>query len=243
MIPPELTDRDLLAYLDGEADPQVAEHLERCPHCRQRAARLAHLQGHLTAQLYRLVCPPPQELGEYHLGLLAADRAAAVAYHLAECPHCTREIAQLQDYLADLSPALDLSQVERVVGRVRVLVARLLAAGDEAGWPGQPSLAPALPGLRGAEAGPLIYQADGLQVLIQIQEDVQQPGRKTILGLVTGLDNPHQLEVHVWQAGQRIATAPVDELGNFALSNVTPGSYELILSGPEVEIHIQALDI
>ena len=243
MIPPELADRDLLAYLDGEADPQVAEHLERCPHCRRRAARLARQQDHLTAQLYRLACPPPQELGEYHLGLLSADQAVAVAHHLAECPHCGREMAQLQDYLADLAPALELSPAERVVGRVRVLVARLLAAGGETDWTGQPALVPALAGLRGAEVEPMVYQANGLQVLIQVQDDVQQPGRKTILGLVTGLDDAHQWEVHLWQAGEWVATAPIEELGNFALSNVAPGSYELILSGPMLEIHIAGLEV
>jgi anti-sigma factor RsiW len=96
--PPEPADRDLLAYIDGEPDDRVAVHLEQCPHCRERAQHLARLQDILTAHLYRFNCPPPATLGEYHLGVLPGDRAAAVTQHLAECPRCGSEIAQLKDY-------------------------------------------------------------------------------------------------------------------------------------------------
>jgi hypothetical protein len=240
--PPELNDRELLTYIDGEADQQVVAHLERCPHCREKGHRLARLQDRLTTRLYRFTCPSPVELGEYHVGLLPRDQAAAVARHLAECPHCTREVAQLKDYLAELAPALEPSPLERIKERARVLVARLVNGGLETGLLGQPALAPAYAGLRGQEKEPYLYQADDIQVAIEIQEDAEQPDRRVLLGLVIGTE-PTGVEAHLWQVDQRVAVVSVDELGNFVIPDLAPGSYELILSGAELEIHIQELQV
>ena len=240
--PPELNDRDLLAYIDGEAADQVAAHLGRCPHCRERAGRLTVLQNRLTTRLYRITCPSPAELGDYHLDMLPDDQTATVAQHLAECPHCTRELAQLTDFLADLEPALEPGPLTRVRERARVLIARLAGGGREAGPLAQPAFAPAYAGVRGESEEPYLFQADDVQIAVEVQDDAERPGRKVILGLIMGIE-PTGLEVHLWQSEQRIAVVPVDELSNFVFSNVAPSNYELILSGPEVEIHMQELQV
>ncbi len=235
--PPELADVDLLAYLDGESDARVATHLEDCPHCRQRARSLGRLQGHLTARLYRYNCPSSADLGEYHLGLLPHDQEAALVYHLTECPRCAHEVSELEDYLADLAPDVDFGLLEQAKEQVRVLVARLANGGVSVNLLGQPALA----GVRGHEREPLIYEADGIQVVIEVHQDPDQPERRSIFGLVTGADDPGQLEVHLWQSSQPVATVQVEDIGNFVIPSLTPGRYELILSGAEVEIHIQEL--
>ncbi len=240
--PPELNDRELLTCIEGEADPQMMAHLEQCLHCREKAHRLTRLQDRLTAQLYRITCPSPLELGEYHLGLLPRDQAAAVARHLAECPHCAREVAQLTDYLAELAPTMEPGLLEQVKERVKVLVAHLVNGGLAAGLLTQPTLTPAYAGIRGGEGEPFLYQADDVQIATEVQDDAERPGRKVLLGLVIGME-PSGVKAHLWQAGQRVAVVPVDELGNFVIPSLAPGSYELILSGPEVEIHIQDLEI
>ncbi|MDY6877282.1 MAG: hypothetical protein SWK90_13910 [Chloroflexota bacterium] len=241
-VPPELNDRDLLTYIDGEADDQVVAHLEQCLSCREKVCRLARLQDRLTTQLYRITCPPPMELGEYHVGMLPHDKAAAVAHHLAECPHCAREVAQLKEYLAELAPALELGPLERIKERARVLVARLVNGGLEAGLLAQPALAPVYAGVRGEREEPYLYQADDVQIAVEVQDDTERPGHKVILGLVLGTE-PDGLEAHLWQANQRVIVVSVDDLGNFVIPNLAPGSYELILCGPEVEIHIQELQV
>jgi hypothetical protein len=119
--------------------------------------------------------------------------------------------------------------------RIRVLVARLVDLGSRA-----PTLAYA--GTRGEEKGPRIYQAGGAQIAVEVQEDAGRHDRRVLLGLVTGTAL-HELAAHLWQAGQRVTTVPVDDLGNFVIPDLAPGQYELILSGPQVEIHIQSLDI
>ena len=251
ILPPALEDDVLLAYLggylvsdgqkmsDGDDASQVAAHLRQCPYCRERARRLARVQHDMTAQLYRVTCPDPTELGEYHLGVLSAKRAEAVAEHLAECPYCRREIAQLKNYLAELEPSPGLDLLDQVVEQVRVLVARLVSGGPS----GQPALAPAFAGVRGEEQEPLLYQAEDVQVMLEIQEDADRPDHRTLLGLVVGLPTPQEFAAHLWASEQLLATTPVDELGNFVLSNLIRGRYELMLSGPRTGIHIQDLDI
>jgi hypothetical protein len=224
-----------LAYLDGEATALVVAHLSQCPACRQRTRQLALLQAHLTSQLYRLECPTPHELGEYHLGILARLQAAAVAAHLIECPHCMAELAQLQGYLAELSAELEPSIVERA----RVLVARLIGGGNRAGTP---AFAPAMAGIRGEGAEPSVYQAGDLQITIMVEPDDEQPDQQMLLGLLVAA-RPEQLQAQLWQAAQLVASAPVDAAGNFILPNLSPGVYELMLHGQDLEIHIQALKI
>ena len=242
MSPPELNDRELLTYLDGETDQHTLAHLGRCPHCREKARRLTFLQDRLTTQLYRITCPPPMELGEYHLDMLPLDQASAVAQHLAECPHCTREVAQLKGFLFELTPILEPGPLERIKERVRVLVARLVNGGLKPGLLAQPALAPAYAGVRGAREEPYLYQADDVQIAVEVQDDVERPDRSVILGLIIGME-PAGLEAHLWQAEQRITVIPVDELGNFVIPDLAPDNYELILSSPEVEIHIQDLQV
>jgi anti-sigma factor RsiW len=238
--PPELGESELLAYLDGEADRRVTEHLEGCPYCRERAERLARLQYHLTGRLYRSSCPPPIEIGEYHLGLLPPDRASAVAQHLLDCPHCRRERAQLADFMESLAPDLEFSPAERV----KVLVARLVGGPAEAGAPQPPVLVPVPVGLRGEEGGPFLYQAGDVQIAIEIQEDADRPEHRALLGLVTGIDAGGS-QVSLWQADKLVRTVEVDEAGNFYVAGLAGGSYELFLTSPEleVEVHVQELPV
>ncbi len=234
--PPELDDRRLMAYLDGEADPQVLAHLQRCSFCREKAKRLARVQGQLTARLYRAACPPSEQVGEYHLGLLDAGRAAVIATHLEECPLCRRELAQLRGFLGELAPQAQFGARERL----QIWIAQLVRKVDEAFPLPAPSLAPAYASVRGVEGAPALYRAGEAQVTLEVQEDALAPGRRALLGLVTGI-GAGAWEVHLWHAEERLASTAVDELGNFVLGGVMPGGYELILGGPGAEIHIQDL--
>jgi anti-sigma factor RsiW len=90
--PPALTDLELLAAIDGEAAPDVDRHLRSCRHCAARAVALAQLQNGLRARLYRAFCPSSQRLVEYRRGALAYEQRSAIATHVANCPHCAREL-------------------------------------------------------------------------------------------------------------------------------------------------------
>jgi len=236
--PPELETVQLLAHLDGRADREVETHLEQCPHCRQRANNLAGFQEHMTARLYRLSCPSTIELGEYHLGMLPDVQREAVRHHLDTCPHCSSEVAQLKSYLSELTSDLEFSPLEKV----KVLIAQLVSDMRPGDLSAPFSLAPVPAGLRGEQEGPLFYRAGDAQVTLEIQEDPQTPGSRTLVGLLIGID-PAGFQAHLWHGTERLAISGVDELGNFSVPDLEPGEYQLILSGPKTEIHIQSLHL
>jgi anti-sigma factor RsiW len=226
---PELNDGQLLAYLDDTADAAVARHLADCPACRERVRQLARLLGRITVSLYRLDCPASAELGEYQLGLLPRPQRAALAAHLAECPHCRAEVAQLQGYLADLARA----EEPGIVKRARVLVARLIGGTSTPG----PALTPALAGLRGGDA-PLIYEAGDVQITLTVEASEQAPERRTLFGLLIGAELTGA-RAQLWQGAQLTDETTIDAAGNFVLANLDASGYELVISSRELEIHIQ----
>ncbi len=237
--PPELDDIQLLTYLDGDADYDVAGHLAKCPHCSAKAGRLHLIEARLTAALYRSSCPSPLALGEYRLGTLARKEAAAITQHVAACPHCERELAQLQSFLADLAPAPAL--LADAAGRIRVLIARLVGGLGGALSAPQPALAPAYAGIRGEVAGPVIYEVEDAQVMLTAQPGAAA-GRFELLGLLTGA-GPSGFTAHLWRDAGIVAVVPIDDGGNFIIPDLAPGAYELVLNGPEQEIYIEELTI
>lgn len=239
---PKMNDAQLLAYLDGALDEEKAQLVEQTPRYRQRAEELAAQEGRLTARLYRAICPEPLALGDYALRRLPADRRPAFDRHLEQCPHCAAEVEAIGRYLDAVSDDLEAGLLERV----KVLVARLISGASDAGRGGADTGplfgAPALAGVRGGDQEPLVYEAGEIQVSLEVQADGERAGRRTILGLILG-DEAGDWRAHLWQEGERVAEADVDDLGNFILSDLEPGSYDLILGGPDVEVHVQDLAV
>jgi hypothetical protein len=192
-----------------------------------------HGEKLLAAHLYRLTCPSPDELGEYHLKLLPAERAAVIARHLPLCAHCHQEVAQLQAYLANLAPELEYSLRERV----QIWIARLLPQGQGSGFSPAPALA-----FRGEVEGPRTYEAGGVQLHLDIQADPTNPGHKTVIGLVIGAPET-TVSVQLWQTGRLVQETSLDEWGNFSLDDIIPGTFDLILSSQTAEIHVPNLDV
>ncbi len=187
----------------------------------------------IKAQLYRIACPSSDELGEYHLDMLTGEQVAHIEHHLHGCPHCRRELEQLQEYLAALAPDLEYSFKERV----QILIARLLPDMDGMGTFPQAAMA-----LRGGDTGPLMYEAGPARLSLEIKEDPERPGHKSLLGLLIGIE-PAGVQAAIWRQGTALATSDLDDLGNFVMTGLEPGDYELILAGPETEIHVQSLSL
>jgi hypothetical protein len=186
----------------------------------------------LQSALYRAFCPDSITLGEYYLGILAEEQASQVRKHLRECPRCQQELNQLKSFARQHSRDIELSPLEHV----RQLVARLVDTGSFS------ALTPAFQGVRGSEAKILSYEADGYQIALDIQDDLEHPGRMAIYGLLLGLD-PQQFEVKLIEEGATIAKVKIDPYGNFWLESIPPGNYTLLLTGPVEEIRIEGLQL
>jgi hypothetical protein len=137
---------------------------------------------------------------------------------------------QLDDYLDSLAAELE----PGIVDRVRVLIARLVRGG------GGPILGLAPAGVRGDGDAALLYEAGETQLALEILPSLDNPGRSDLFGLVSGGDIGN-MTILLLRDGQMIAATDVDSIGNFVLSDLEAGTYELTLRGPGLEV--QVLDL
>ena len=72
--------------------------------------------------------------------------------------------------------------------------------------------------------------------------DGEKQDRFALIALVSGPETVGHSARLLGSAGQE-ATAPVDELGNLYFYGLTPGPYELNLSGPHVEIQSPRISV
>jgi Putative zinc-finger len=101
--PPPLTDEALSMALDELTDDETQRHLDRCPACAGRLAKMRQDDAALQKRLRRFECPSAQELGDYHAGMLDDDAAAVVKAHVEQCPRCQSDLQMLVEFL-DLPP-------------------------------------------------------------------------------------------------------------------------------------------
>ncbi len=230
--PPELEDYSLLAHLEDQADDAVEEHLAHCTHCMMRADELGSLDALLRRNFYRITCPPSLAISSFATGDTREDERASIEDHLRTCPHCSSEVEQLRAYLNELEADLTISAVERI----QVALATLISADPGAG------ALPAAVGLRGEPSAGRVFAADEARIAIEWFTEPDQPSRRRVNGLATGLSGSD------WTVSLLRADAPptqttVDKYGSFAFRNVPPGVYFLQLSGPANEILIDQIKI
>ena len=204
-----------IAYIDGEAAPEVAHHIAECPACAAAAAEYATAQRRLRRRLWRATCPTAQELGEYELQLLSPAERTRIAAHIVACPRCEEEVRQLRAFLASEGPI-----PERPAARLRRVVAALFT----------PAPGVAAAGLRGASAGgPLTYQAAGLTVTLDLEPAPR--GGVNMTGLLwqdaAGAELATGQSAALVGADGAARSTPVDEFGNFSFDAVATGAYRL----------------
>jgi hypothetical protein len=215
---PALDDTQIVSYIEGEADDVVVTHIKECPFCSERAHRWTLLQNNLRKQLFRVNCPTPVELGDYHLGLLPASQVLVIAQHVRECPLCRREVAELENFLDDLAPEVSL------LGAAKVLIARLIGGQTDSGKPGENGFIPSGVALRGEAKGPITLQADGMVILLDLQPTDGE--MINILGQVAADDQDEWTGalVELRQDNELQFSTTVDDLGAFRMEGILPGS-------------------
>src|SRR5712692_1117572 len=93
--------QDLVTYGRGKAPPNVEQHVNACPVCREKGEAYARIERVLLGELFRRTCPPSIAIGEYAMGLLPSAEARLVEDHLAECPRCRAERHEFDAFLAE----------------------------------------------------------------------------------------------------------------------------------------------
>src|SRR6185436_9861842 len=111
----------------------------------------------LDDKLSRWNCPTPQQLGDFHIGLSSESEARTVVQHLDYCVRCRAEVAELRRFLTVESTSRQSPPItEPTRPHWRELVAILLPRTPVAG-------------MRGADSGPLMAQADDLTIFLEVQ--------------------------------------------------------------------------
>jgi hypothetical protein len=248
--PIALDDLALIAAIDGEAGPDVMAHLRDCPFCSERAHVFENMQGLLRKQLFRMFCPTSEELAAHQQGLLMGDQRAHITEHLKECPHCTREFNLLEQLAGEVLPARSPPAANgksahehnsALPGKLRRIAARLL-----------PTPAKPLAGVYGALRGPsqtsqYAYHAENLQLTLGVQRVVSRTDRRVIHGALELDDELYDAfsgaTARLSHNETLIRTAELDELGNFVLDDIAPGTYQLALRLPDREVIVEALSL
>ena len=237
IAPHEISEEQLLAYNDGEADDTSVEHIGRCPYCQEQARVIAANQSILRILFQRVECPDAHTLGECHLGLLSDDEQAVINDHLKSCPDCAKEVSDLEHYLQEVPITPTLAPLQT---QLRRLVARPVTPP-----PGSVAQEPAF-AFRGAVAAPLdVYQAEDIKMVVGLEADGLRAGRKMLLGFTTREGKPIEslagARVQLSRRGQAVALEQVDTLGNFVFCDLKSGEYELMLFTDQEQIVIETI--
>jgi hypothetical protein len=229
-----ITPEELIAFVDGEAPAPVGEAIRSDPTLRAAADGYARAQRHLRDHLYRFECPSPQLLGEYDLGLLAPAERTRIAAHLVACPRCAAELRMLRDFLAMEDDAPPVGAVERL----RRIVATLLPP---------PPLTSPHASLRGAaDAAARTYQAGDVTITLDLGAPVRR-GRTSLVGLIWREgDDPETIAgsvVALTRDDGTTETTEIDDVGNFAFDEISPGAYQLEVTLGDDTITIEGLPL
>jgi hypothetical protein len=207
----------------------------------------------LTSKLYRWDCPTTQEISDYAAGRLRGKRRHTLALHFKRCPHCTEELEISRQFLspapqAAAAPGLrsPAANLQPLPPRQR-LVARLLP---------HRTAGAALAGIRGSssqgnEGWPRQYQFDTISLSLHRAVPPAGGSGSMLLGLISRAEAPpdafSNIEIHLLLSDAPdkppLATEQIDDLGNFVLSPVPTGRFDLLIVLPEGDLVIEGLEL
>lgn len=233
IAPDELSAGDLVAYLEGAASPDTASHIARCAACAAEVTALRAADLGLTAAMFRVECPEPDDLLLYQAGLLGRRDARRIVRHIAGCRDCQLELATLA-HTAERASATSLSERIRQAGKQ--LLRAVLSA------PGQPSLA-----MRGAEPRRHEYHVAGYHLIIAVVPPLAAENIWQIEGQIRREDDDLSelsgAEVQLLRDDAVVSHDAVDDFGFFALEDIGPGDYTIVIEWATTMILVEKLNI
>ncbi len=179
----------------------------------------------LFEKLYRVTCPEPLALGEWHLGLLEESAFDKVSAHLNQCPHCQEELAQL---IENLERPLRLREAPAsLVKRIVLTLQTMMGNG------GAPIARAALRG----NSWTVCYASGNYMV------SLTQQTHPSGIALMGSLLSPTTTGRAALRQGAAVRyDAPLSQSATFTFDGVTPGKYDLIIEVPDAELVVPDLN-
>jgi hypothetical protein len=222
--PPALTDDELLAAIDGEADSSIYSHLDRCAFCSAQLADIRDMEAALDRVMYRADCPPAEQLADYTMRLLMTSDAELIDRHIERCALCREEVTLLRATIApkDL-PSAD-PHGETIHARLKRLFQPLVGAQVRVLLPSRP---PAYSGIKGVRQRSREYESDAITVMLSVQKTENQLklNGSILDGERPGLWRGGYAEFAGVTRGQRVYAAAIDEDETLTLEGIAPGTY------------------
>jgi len=192
-------------------------------------------ERHLHQVLYRFDCPSPDLLRDYYWGYLLAGERKQVGTHLVTCSHCAAELADLARFVAadrTESSSTLLARARQAAAQARLVVAQLVL----------PGLSP-VPALRGQTRDVLLFDAEGVALSVNLEQECT--GAYTLFGQVLSSERVTlaggYARLTAREGGVDPIQTPLDANGGFALPNLRPGIYQLIVCAPDRRIVVPTL--
>lgn len=229
IAPPALSDKQLQAALDGDADAKLQAHLERCAFCSGRLESLRIAEQLWFTTMHRAGCPPADQLADYAMGTLLPYNHTAVEQHLQQCVLCQKEVANLRAIFVLNEPEggerLRASVGQQVRGFFHSMEEQLVRVLTL-----QPSTAYGqLKGKSGSHNRLLSYTNGTVSVMLSLEKVVD---KVKINGSI--LDTAEQGQWHAGSVelvnlaeGQGRYLAVIDEDEMFTFDSVAPGRFRL----------------
>lgn len=210
----KLTEDQISAAIDGEADDSVREIIASDPATAAFVEEARKFENTLRQKLYRWDCPGTQELANYHQGLLSVFEASVIEEHVRHCSKCQQDLAELQDFLAadlDDDSSLELEHKLSIDMRFRRSEELLI----------QPHLSSemALVEMRGEDDNKRSFQVNAIGLTLFLEAEPEDEEWE-ITGAIVADDVEEQpglkhIIVEFWQDNRLIAAIFTDEDGNF----------------------------
>lgn len=217
-----LSDEQLLAFLDGEADSDTINHLRECPYCQGQLRAMETFEQRLV----RATHPNRHTLLDFSFGLTSEATIESLRPHVERCKRCQKILAEFESYKEEsYQPVIQSAPSSRpAIRRLRPgellheLVAYLL-----------PQQVAAMPVLGNGERS-LVAEAGDVKLFLNIGPEGQG---FTISGQVVAEAEKQE----VWE-GALATLAPLNsqgnsysallnDLGEFTCQYVRPDTYKL----------------
>lgn len=231
IAPKEIQEGDLAAYVVGQAEAHVVNHVANCLFCQAEAAQLLETELLLDELLYLEDCPNDEQMLQYVAGLLSGTQLADVEAHVASCPDCAREYRQL----TAVSPT-ELPTPSTPANPLKELGKQILQALQV---PISPKLGLSM---RGQQDLGQLYEAGDYQIILGSKVTELPQRSHQLQGQIIHSETGMPLSsaaVTLQQQGETIATSKVNPLGYFQMNNLKSGRYRLQIAAEDTHIIIE----